>query len=139
LSVPASIDTVVAGSLSGCGSLKEIDFPSSVLTIDDYSCQDCSSLKTVKLNEGTTKIGSYAFYDCYVKVFDVPLSAKTIGAQAFASQCSSTLVINYPSTKAAWISVTNDVKVAYYSYYVYCTDATYHYNATYLTETWTNK
>lgn len=137
--VPASIDTVVAGSLSGCGSLKEIDFPSSVLTIDDYSCQDCSSLKTVKLNEGTTKIGSYAFYDCYVKVFDVPLSAKTIGAQAFASKSSSTLVINYPSTKAAWISATNDVKVAYYSYYVYCTDATYHYNAVYLTETWTNK
>lgn len=57
------METIPAGTFSGCSSLQSIEIPSSVNIIGDGAFSGCSSLETIRLT-GISEIGDGAFEGC---------------------------------------------------------------------------
>lgn len=88
------------GMLSGCKSLKSIQFAEGVTKIPQEFVQNCSALETVSLPESLTSIGESAFYGCTsFKNIQLPANTKTIDNNAFAYTGLETLEIPASLTK----------------------------------------
>ncbi len=62
VSLPSSLLTFLAGSVSGCGALRRIGVPDGVYNIDGYAFDSCKGLTSIRFKGGTSnKIKSMAF------------------------------------------------------------------------------
>ena len=83
--------------LSGCTSLKSIEFPDSVVQINGGALENCKNLENVKLSNSITSIAYELMSNCTnIKQISIPLNVDTIGAYAF-SGCKNLVEVKMPA------------------------------------------
>ena len=64
LTLPNTLERIVASAFRGCSGLTELTLPNSVWSIGEYAFQGCSGLTELTLPNSITSIGDYAFAYC---------------------------------------------------------------------------
>lgn len=64
ISLPNSLDEILARGFASCNYLTEIDVPISVTTIGAYAFQGCTDLMEVAISRNVSRIGVGAFAEC---------------------------------------------------------------------------
>jgi hypothetical protein len=86
---------IPAHQFSGSKALKEVFLPNSLKSIGEEAFSKCLKLTTIHFPEGIDSIAPRAFYQSGVSgEFNIPLSLRIIGRQAFAKTKISKVIIN---------------------------------------------
>lgn len=88
-------DEIPAYQFSRSKALKEVFLPNSLKSIGEEAFSKCLKLTTIHFPEGIDSIAPRAFYQSGVSgEFNIPLSLRIIGRQAFARTNISKVIIN---------------------------------------------
>lgn len=120
-----------AGAFKGCTELRQINLNLSSVIMEN-AFEGCSSLENVELGSRIKTIGEKAFLNSGVKKIHIPLSATSIGYQAFKG-CSNLQEATFDNNES-WYRIERDGKYPCYMMYApsvvasYLTDEYVDYN-----------
>lgn len=86
---------------NSCPKLTSISLPSTITNIGDNAFSGCNSLERINLPESLKIIGNYAFDNCPLLSATIPLSATSIGEQAFTAG-----TITLDATDPSWLTIS---------------------------------